>query len=319
MPRVSIIIPVYNTAEFLPKCLDSVSKQTLSDIEIICINDGSQDNCPEILREYSSKDNRIKVIDFKENRGVSIARNTGINEAHGEYLGFVDSDDFISPEFYERLYYKAILADADAVKGKIKIYSDTSDPDNEAFYDIDDDIKLNVAYFCHSFTSAIYKTTFIKTNKIFFPENINNFEDPYFSILAGFYYKRVELLSNAYYYYRKRKDSLSGIINQKQISDVLSAIEEIYDCLNKVNVSKDHYLIVYSFLIKTLQPYIFNKDLSASINLQAVNLFTRMLQSCKYREESVGFYIYKLKKDENKLYQKKIYRELVENIKGNRK
>ena len=81
--------------------------QTLSDIEIICVNDCSTDNSFEILKEYASKDDRIKLIDFKENKGAAVARNTGIDEAKGEYIGFVDSDDFIDLDFYEKLYKEA--------------------------------------------------------------------------------------------------------------------------------------------------------------------------------------------------------------------
>ena len=116
MPKVSVIIPIYNTEKYLRKCLDSVCNQTLSDIEIICVNDCSTDNSLEILEEYASKDNRIKLIDFKENKGAAVARNAGIDEAKGEYIGFVDSDDFIDLDFYEKLYNKAVKSGADCVK-----------------------------------------------------------------------------------------------------------------------------------------------------------------------------------------------------------
>ena len=104
MAKISVIIPVYNTEKYLRRCLDSVCNQTLSDIEIICINDCSTDNSLEILREYSAKDERVKVIDFKKNKGAAVARNIGIDEAQGECLGFVDSDDFVDLDFSEKLY-----------------------------------------------------------------------------------------------------------------------------------------------------------------------------------------------------------------------
>ena len=93
MPKVSVIIPIYNAAEFLGECLDSVLAQTLTDIEVICVNDGSPDNSLEILREYEKKDSRIKIIDQK-NQGAGAARNHGMSVARGEYLSFLDSDDF---------------------------------------------------------------------------------------------------------------------------------------------------------------------------------------------------------------------------------
>ena len=92
MPKVSVIIPVYNVEKYLKQCLDSVVNQTLKDIEIICVNDGSTDNSLEILEEYAQKDNRIIIIS-QENQGQSVARNIALEKATGEYVGFVDSDD----------------------------------------------------------------------------------------------------------------------------------------------------------------------------------------------------------------------------------
>lgn len=138
MPKVSVIIPVYNTEKFLRKCLDSVCNQTLQDIEIICINDCSTDGSLEILREYAGKDNRIKLIELLENCGAAKARNIGIDIAEGEYLGFVDSDDFIDLDFYKKLYGKAKETDADAVKGKLYLYDIIKPEINKAIYsDID--------------------------------------------------------------------------------------------------------------------------------------------------------------------------------------
>ena len=104
-PKVSIIIPVYNVEQYLPKCLDSIINQTLKDIEIICINDGSIDNSLSILKEYASKDDRIIIID-KENEGQGIARNLGIKKAKGKYIGFVDPDDWVDIQMFEKCIIK---------------------------------------------------------------------------------------------------------------------------------------------------------------------------------------------------------------------
>ena len=101
-PLVSIIIPVYNTGEFLEECLNSVRSQTLRDIEIICVNDGSTDNSSEILAAFAAKDERIRVID-RPNGGELAARNSGIHAATGQWLGFIDSDDKAAPDMFERL------------------------------------------------------------------------------------------------------------------------------------------------------------------------------------------------------------------------
>lgn len=103
MPKISVIVPVYNAEIYLPECLDSLLNQTFSDIEIICINDGSSDNCAQILADYAKKDSRIKII-TQTNKGVSIARNSGLDIASGEYISFIDSDDFVSTCFLEDLF-----------------------------------------------------------------------------------------------------------------------------------------------------------------------------------------------------------------------
>lgn len=100
---ISIIIPIYNVEKYLPKCLDSIIAQTYKNIEVILVDDGSLDNCAIICDEYSKKDNRIKVI-HKQNAGVNEARITGYKKSHGEYITFVDSDDYVSPLYVERLY-----------------------------------------------------------------------------------------------------------------------------------------------------------------------------------------------------------------------
>ncbi|MBR4039153.1 MAG: glycosyltransferase [Clostridia bacterium] len=103
-PKVSVIIPVYNCEPFLRECLDSLRAQTMRQIEMICVCDASPDNSLAILREYEAKDSRIRVIAFEENRGVSAARNAGLEAASGEYVIFCDSDDWIEPGMYQRLY-----------------------------------------------------------------------------------------------------------------------------------------------------------------------------------------------------------------------
>lgn len=107
MSKISVIVPVYNVETYLPRCLDSLLIQTFSDFEIICINDGSLDNCDKILKDYAKKDKRIKLID-QENQGLSGARNTGLNNARGEYIVFLDSDDYL-PSFALEVFIKIAL------------------------------------------------------------------------------------------------------------------------------------------------------------------------------------------------------------------
>ena len=118
MPLVSVIVPVYKVEKYLPECLDSLLGQSLKDIEIICVDDGSPDNCGKILDEYAGKDPRIKVI-HQKNGGLSNARNSGLKEASGKYISFVDSDDFVNSEFLEKLYDAAERNQADIAAGSI--------------------------------------------------------------------------------------------------------------------------------------------------------------------------------------------------------
>ncbi len=122
-PLLSVVIPVYNVENFLSVCLDSVLAQTLSELEIICVNDGSTDKCEQILQEYANKDKRIRII-TQENSGLSSARNTGIKAATCDYITFLDSDDFIASDFYQKLYDNAINNNADISCGNTVYYTD---------------------------------------------------------------------------------------------------------------------------------------------------------------------------------------------------
>ena len=100
--KLSIIVPIYKVEKFLPKCIDSILEQTYSEFELILVDDGSPDYCPQICDEYAQKDNRIIVI-HQKNSGVSVARNIGLKKASGKYIGFVDPDDFVAPEMFEKM------------------------------------------------------------------------------------------------------------------------------------------------------------------------------------------------------------------------
>lgn len=116
---ISIIVPVYKVEKYLPRCLDSILAQTFADFECILIDDDSPDNCPAICDEYASRDNRIVVI-HRENKGVAVARDTGLKKAGGEFVYFVDSDDWIEPKSLELLYKKQQETGADIVLGNMK-------------------------------------------------------------------------------------------------------------------------------------------------------------------------------------------------------
>ena len=113
-PIISIIVPVYNTGKYLEKCLESIISQSLTNFEVICIDDGSTDNSYDILTTYKEKYNNFKII-YQENQGVAIARNNGLKYANGDYIIFIDSDDFITNDYLEKLYNESIITNADVV------------------------------------------------------------------------------------------------------------------------------------------------------------------------------------------------------------
>lgn len=203
---ISVIIPVYNAENYLKRCLDSVINQTYKNLEIILIDDGSTDNSGEICDEYAKTDNRIKVI-HKENGGVSQARNEGLRVATGEYIGFLDSDDFILHNMYENLIKQLELNDADISicgfakeieKGKFEPYFKY---DTDCVFDRDEALKnlLQNKYYSCSCSDKLLKRSLL--DNIFFDENITHYEDLLFLWQVIKKAKTVAFTSNVYYYY----------------------------------------------------------------------------------------------------------------------
>lgn len=185
MKKVSVVIPVYNAKKYLRQCLESVLSQTLSDIEIICVDDGSTDNSLDILKEYSSKDSRIKILQQK-NQYAGVARNNGMSVATGEYIHFMDSDDWVEENTYERLYDIAKKNNVDFVKFKYNFYdektqqkysnacSDIANIDKKYFEKILN-VKENfeiLAKAPDSPWSGFYKLEFLKSNNCVFDDFI---------------------------------------------------------------------------------------------------------------------------------------------------
>ena len=292
MAQVSVIIPVYNTEKYLPKCLDSVCNQTLKDIEIICVNDCSPDNSLAVLQEYAKNDNRIKLINFTENKGAAAARNAGIDAATGEYIGFVDSDDFVDLDFYEKLYIKAKETNADAAKGNIyDCDKNAQNPVLTNFYNMNEKIRENKAYFYYGFTSAIYKGALIETHKIRFPEHISHFEDPYFSIQVAIYIDKIAFDDDARYFYVRHKSSAS--LNSKTFSktqDFVRVVCSIFDILNRAQISKEEYFIYLSFLYEQLEPWCYDIALPEKANSIAQDTLIVLLKNKYGIENFLKFY-----------------------------
>ena len=263
MAAVSVIIPVYNAAKYLSQCLQSVCNQTLRDIEIICVNDASTDNSLEILQEFSKQDARIKIIDLKENKGAAVARNTAIKSAGGEYLGFVDSDDFIDLNFYEKLYKKAKETNACVVKGKIVIYC----PKTKSV--LNSDVKNHKENYYFNFTAAIYRTSLVRENAIEFLEGLIYFEDTYFTIKSALFYKKLEAISDVSYYYVNNPGSATHRDQALNLESLIDGTAKVLDILDEHCSDKQHYLVVFDFLLEHILWFCRRFDVSDEVNAKA--------------------------------------------------
>lgn len=313
MPKISIIIPVYNAQQSLQNCLDSICNQTLKDIEIICVNDCSKDNSLLILQEYAKNDERIKLINFAENQGAAVARNIGIENASSQYLGFVDSDDFIDKDFYEKLYHKAILANADAVKGNLMLYyPKTKLARKEAWIDLNEKVKKHHANFYYSFTSAIYNTVFIKEKSIKFLEGLIHFEDPYFTIKAALFYEKLEVVDDVFYYYVHNPNSTSRQkITINHIESQIAGTVAVLDMLDEYCLDKTHYIIIFNFLLEQILCWCNRNDVKDEINVKAVSGLFLLYSRCKYQAECTEFHFLQKKKN----HKEEIIRNLRNKVK----
>ncbi len=229
--KVSIIVPVYNAEKGIERCLDSLRRQTLKDIEIIAVDDGSTDKTPEILARYAAHDARIRVI-RQENAYIGAARNHGLREAKGEFVGFVDSDDWVSPEFYEELYKTAVRGENDVVLAKnvhmvrqirpwyipeVLKKVEYSPQDKDIFFH--EDNKPFISYVWNK----IYKREFIEQNDIWFTTYRTVYEDGWFSFLIRMYAKNFEVADRGVYYYsrgeRVTASSGEGLSVDKLVKD----------------------------------------------------------------------------------------------------
>ena len=217
--KVSVIVPVYNVEKYIDHCLDSLVNQTLQEIEIIVVNDGSTDNSQNIIEKYANNYSHMVKVFSKENGGLSDARNYGICHAEGEYIGFVDSDDFVEPNMFEIMYEKAIMTNADIIvcsfnhiydSGKIKHIS----IDNK-FGAFDNDLKEMLVCAKPYAWNKIYRRAFFINTGISYPKG-QYFEDSAVTYNLIYLAKHIEFINDPLYNYRyKRKDSITGTINKK--------------------------------------------------------------------------------------------------------
>lgn len=243
-PKISIVVPVFDAESYLDDCLDSLQRQTLEDIEIICIDDGSTDSSAARLEQRAAMDDRVVVI-HQANSGPAAARNTGLTAARGQFIGFVDADDWVANDYFELLYRRAEQGGADLVRTEyVEVFGTTTKPSYANQYLAHRflaDAPLTVIDHIHVIWNAIYRVDYLRANGIdYFDTNCDGVEDVPFSARAA-HYSRLSLpMLGAIYYYRKRVDNQLTTVSLKRLNHTLIAARITAEFLNAVQHKNLH-------------------------------------------------------------------------------
>ena len=266
-PKISVIVPVYNVEKYLKECLNSILNQTFSNIEIICVNDGSTDSSRKILEEYKRQDCRIKIVD-KENGGLSSARNAGLKVAEGEFISFIDSDDWIDTRMLEKLYKSMTEYNTDITICAVHQYDEQKQAidDSNKYYTLGffdnsfdnrafnyKDTKPFIMDVCVMAWNKLYRKSLIDKYKAQFPDGLI-FEDGPFFFSIFFKTNRVSIVRDFLYYYRINR---KGSIVQKAGKKYLDIIDIAELMLERINELEDCEEIRDSFCKKKAEDFIF--------------------------------------------------------------
>lgn len=266
-PKISIIIPVYNVEKYLEQCLKSVINQTFKDIEIICINDGSTDNSLEILEAFQKQDERIKIIN-KQNEGQGIARNEGLKIAKGEYISFIDPDDWVEQGMYEFLYNKFLETNAQIIRFNYRSFDEekqiSDKPHNfrkeqarhfkfniqdNSIYNWKNVENLNFEKVELQVWNRIFSNKFIKENNLHFAP-FKHSEDNIFTISALFLADKILYVEKVFYNYRVRSNSALNRASNEYFS-VFKNVELIKDFLIEKGLFEKYKKAYRIYLIDT--------------------------------------------------------------------
>lgn len=280
--KVSVIIPVYNCQKYLDRCVLSLINQSLSEIELIFVNDCSTDNSLNILKKYKNnyQNNKIIIIDSKENLGVGGARNKGIDIAEGEYIGFVDSDDDVSPKMFEEMYKIAERADYDMVDCGLyyeKEHRDVITTYKEALGKLDTEKRKLLIKSSGYVWSKIIKTDILKKNNIRFREK-TAFEDCDFIPAVILYCTKICATNMTLYNYRENTESITHSKNKKiYIEQKINGIKALFDEFEDLGVYNEYKDIidyraycVYDNILKVLSK---DNDKNNNILLKKLSVF----------------------------------------------
>lgn len=260
MPKISVLVPIYNVEKYLDECLNSLTKQTLKDVEIICINDGSTDSSPKILQRYAKKYDNFVVIN-KKNSGYGDSMNRGLEKATGEYIGIVESDDFIESNAFEELYKLATKTSADIVKANYFYHSEAGDEIHEVvknqklntLLSISDDPSILLEE--PGIWSAIYRRNFLNKNKIRFRTTPGaSYQDTGFHFKSLCAAKNIVYTKNAYLHYRTDNAS-SSVKSLEKVNYIVGEYAEIEKYIKNLELSKE---VIYTLQVAKFGAYHWN-------------------------------------------------------------
>lgn len=234
MPKVSVIVPIYGVEQYIERCARSLFEQTLEDIEYIFVNDCTKDNSvavlQKVMQDYPQRQSQIKIVHHEVNKGLPVARQTGLKEATGDYIIHCDSDDWVTTDAYEKMYAKAIADDADIVICDFYVSDGTN---KRAYYkSLVSDPHIVIFSYINIWTHLVRRDLY--AGNITYPKG-NMFEDKVVTIQLACYAKKISLLSEPLYYYFENATSICRVFTEEK-------------CLNRFNQAVDNVNIIVDFI-----------------------------------------------------------------------
>ncbi len=271
--KISVIVPVFNTEQYLAECLDSILGQSLGDIEVLCVDDGSTDHSLQILQEYARQDSRLIIVDTgKENQGPGFVRNFALTQATGEYIAFVDSDDYIHPNMLLEMYQRAKMDKVDMVLCTIKKFNDNPKEEHSpcsydkniataldattfSWIDIKN-VLFGLRFVC---VNKIYRKDFLLKNNIKFSEGIF-YEDMVFTYMALLSAKKMCLVRKNFYFNRRQREGATTFIQGGRVFGALQAMHQLEQFVMGNPEFKDIQEPFTAFKLKKLMSYLHKND-----------------------------------------------------------
>lgn len=301
--KLSIIVPVYNTANYIERCLDSLVNQSLKDIEIIVINDGSTDNSDEIITDYAKNHTNIKYLFLDNNYGLGHARNIGIKTSESKYITFVDSDDWVDLDLYEIMLSVLEKNNTDiAICGIKNEYNNSFMSEIRYSYSfpniVDGNILLrlltksesNNFYISPVVWNKVYKRSIFEDHNLYFINN-SYWEDDIFSFILFSVINNASIIPNIYYHYFLRQDSITNTISKKHIDDLIESFRYLKEKMQNDSKYKteDKYNALFDRCVCSMVKMIINNECSVTLQKKYLCYFIKRFSSYFSLEKAIEY------------------------------